>query len=67
MALMLELALDQHLAEALSLLPVFHTLLPVFHTLLPVHVEGGTIIYLLGYKIGLPEVFWYPIFPPKKN
>ena len=25
------------------------------------NIQWATLIYLLGYKISLPEVFWYPI------
>ena len=32
------------------------------------YVQRGTITsYLLGYKISLPEVFWYPNFPKQNN
>ena len=29
------------------------------------YFQWATLIYLMGYKISLPEVFWYPNFPHK--
>ena len=34
-------------------------------TAMQTEIQWATLVYLLGYKISLPEGFWYPSFPNK--